>query len=209
MLNLFVNFMKIHFLLPLTMLLIAAQGVSPVAITSPAPGDTLSGGVTITGTTDVQGFVSSRLDFSYASDSTDTWFSLGEFSQPEVNSPLADWDTTLITDGDYILRLRVTLQDGSFEDVTIPIKIRNDLPIPTPTPISTSTPNRLDSQMPTPFLIAASPTPTLTPRPTPTPFAANAVSLDQTSIYISLGRGALVIAGLFVFVGLILRIRRY
>lgn len=209
MLDLFVNFMKIRFLIPFTLLLIAAQGASPVAITSPVEGDIVSGEVTITGTTDILGFASSQLDFAYVSDSTDTWFALQVISQPEVDSPLAVWDTSLITDGDYNLRLRVVLGDGTVEEMIIQIKVQNDSPIQTPTPIITPTPNQLDVQMPTPFLVAASPTPTLTPRPTPTPLPTNTVSLDQTSIYVSLGRGALVILGLFLFTGLILRFRRY
>lgn len=209
MLNLSVNFMKIRILLLITLFLIAAQDPSPIAIISPATGDSISGQVAITGTTDVLGFASSQLDFAYASDSTDTWFALQTSSQPEVDAPLAVWDTSLITDGDYILRLRVTLEDGTVEEVTAQVKVQNDSPILSPTPIVTPTPSQLDIQLPTPFLVAASPTPTLTPRPTPTLFPTNAVSLNQVSIYTSLGRGALVIIGLFIFAGLILRFRRY
>jgi hypothetical protein len=195
--------------LPLVLLLIAAQASFAVAITSPAPGSTISGQVTITGVTDITGFTSSQLDFSYVSNPTDTWFALQTSSQPVVDSPLAVWDTTLISDGDYVLRLRVYLDDGSFQEATVPVKVQNDSPVVTPPPIVTSTPNKLDDQVPTPFLVASSPTPTLTPRPTPTPLPTNAASLDQTSIYISLERGALVIIGLFIFAGLILRLRRY
>jgi len=209
MLNLSVNFMKNRLLLLITLLFIAAQDASPIAIISPAAGDFISGQVTITGTTDVLSFASSQLHFAYASDSTDTWFALQASSQPEVDAPLAVWDTSLITDGDYILRLRVTLEDGTVEEVIVQVRVQNDSPILSPTPIVTPTPNQLDVQLPTPFLVAASPTPTLTPRPTPTLFPTNAVSLDQTSIYTSLGRGALVIIGLFIFAGLIIRLRRY
>jgi hypothetical protein len=209
MLNLFVNFMNIRFLLPLVLLLVAAQSSSPVAITFPAEGDIVAGEVTITGTTDILRFASSQLDFSYASDVTDTWFSLGTSFQPEIDSPLAVWDTSLITDGDYTLRLLVFLEDGTVEEASVQVKVQNDAPILTPTPLVTSTPNQLDVLLPTPFLVAASPTPTLTPPPTPTPLPTNAVSLDQITIYTSLGRGALVILGLFIFAGLILRFRRY
>ena len=209
MLDLSVNLMKIRILLPLVLLLLAAQDSPPIAITSPAPGDVIRGTVTINGTTDILGFTSSQLDFSYASNPTDTWFALQTSTQPVVDSPLAIWDTALISDGDYILRLRVFVEDGTFQDVTVPVKIQNDMPIVAPTPVITSTPNRLDVQLPTPFLVASSPTPTLTPRPTPTPLPTNAVSMNQTAIYTSLGRGALVILGLFAFVGIILRFRRY
>lgn len=201
--------MKLRFLFPLALLLLAAQDSPPVAITFPASGDILSGQVTITGRTDVPGFVSSELEFSYASNPTDTWFGLRSSTQPVADAALAVWDTTRISDGEYVLRLRVFAEDGSFQEVTVPLRIQNDSPIPTPTPVVTSTPARLDLGIPTPFLVAASPTPTLKPRPTPTPLPANPVTLNQPAVYASLGRGALVILGLFAFAGFILRFRRY
>ena len=220
MLNLPVNFMKsvtlssvspfhIRFFLPFVLLLLAAQSTPPIAITSPAPDGIISGEVTITGTTDIQGFASSQLDFTYASSQADTWFALQASSQPVTDSPLAVWDTTLITDGDYILRLRVYLEDGSSQEVTVPIKVQNDTPIVTPTFTPTSTPESIKGQVPTSFLVASSPTPTKTPHPTPMPLPTNPVSLNQGVIYTSLGRGALVIIGLFLFAGLVLRFRRY
>ena len=190
MIDLSVHFMKIRVFLPLVLLLLAAQDSPPVAITSPAPGETIRGEVTVSGTTNVPGFASFQLDFSYASNPTDTWFALQTSTQPVTDAPLAVWDTTLITDGDYILRLRVFTEDGTFQEVTVPVRVQNDTPIPTPTLVFTPTPDKLDVGLPTPFLVAASPTPTSTPRPTPTPLPTNAASMDQTAIYNSLGRAA-------------------
>jgi hypothetical protein len=209
MLDLSVNFMKIHILSLLTLLFLAAQNTSPIAISSPASGDVIYGEVLVTGTTDMFGFTSSQLDFSYVSNPTDTWFALQTSTQPVTDSTLATWDTIFISDGDYVLRLRVFTDEGTVQEITVPVRIQNDTPIVTPTPVVTPTPNKLDIGLPTPFLVAASPTPTLTPRPTPTPLPINAVSMNQVAIYTSLGRGALVIIGLFVFAGLILRFRRY
>jgi len=217
MLNLSVNLMKIRLLLPFILLLIAAQSAPPIAITSPAPDSIIAGEITITGTTDVQDFASSQLDFSYASNphspdallGADTWFAIQTSTQSVVDSPLVTWDTTLITDGAYVLRLRVFLTDGTSQEMTVPIRVQNDIPIVTPTLTPTSTPESIKGQIPTPFLVASSPTPTLTPRPTPTPLPTNPVTLNQIAIYTGLGRGALVIIGLFAFAGLILRFRRY
>ena len=209
MLNLFVQLMKLRRLLPLVLLLIAAQTAPPVAVTSPLPGDLLRGTVTITGRVDDPNFQAAQLDFGYASNPADTWFTLQTFSQPVQDSALATWDTLAITDGDYILRLRVTKTDGTVQDVTIPVSVQNDVPLATPTSIPSSTPApQIEVQIPTPFLLAASPTPTEPPRPTPTVLPTNPVSLDKNAIYNSLGRGALVVLGLFVFAGIILRLRR-
>ena len=186
----------------------AAQDTPPVAITSPAPDALLRGQVTITGNVQFTSFLSAQLDFAYASDPTNTWFNIQSFSQPLTDSTLAVWDTTSITDGDYVLRLRVNFEDGTFQDVTVPIQIGNDVQ-PTPTPEPTVTPEPESVLIPTPFLLVASPTPTEPPRPTPTALPPNPVSLGQTQIYASLGRGALVILGLFALAGLIISARRY
>jgi hypothetical protein len=199
--------MKISFLLPFVLLLIAAQDAPPVAITSPVPDEVLRGPVTITGSLNVPSFLSAQLEFAYASDSTNTWFTIQAFSQPLTDSTLAVWDTTSITDGEYVLRLRVNFEDGTVQEVTVPVKIGNDL-LPTPTPEPTSTPEPETALIPTAFLLAASPTPTDLPRPTPTALPTNPVSLGQGQIYTSLGRGALVILGLFALAGLIIRSRR-
>ena len=203
--------MKFRFLLPFLLLLIAApwrQGATPVAITSPVPDEVLRGQVTITGRVEIANFVSAQLDFAYASNPTNTWFTIQTFSPPLVDPILAVWDTSTITDGEYVLRLRVNIEDGTAQEVTVPVKIGNDL-LPTPTAEPTSTPEEATVFVPMPFLLAASPTPTEVPPPTPTALPPNPASLERNEIYASLGRGALVILGLFALAGLIIRVRRF
>ena len=128
MLNLFVLLMKIRLLLPFILLLVAAQDSASLAITSPAPEEVLRGEVTITGSTDIPNFIFAQLDFAYAANPTNTWFNIQTFSQPIADSTLAVWNTTSISDGDYVLRLRVTLEDGTFQDVMVPVVVMNDVP---------------------------------------------------------------------------------
>jgi hypothetical protein len=200
--------MKPTLLLPLILLTIAAQTTPPVAITSPAAGEVLRGQVAVTGTLDVATFASAELEFAYASNPTNTWFTIKTFQNPVFDATLAVWDTTSITDGDYLLRLRVTFEDGTSQEATVPVKIGNDA-VPTATPAPTSTPEAVSVLVPTPFLLAASPTPTEVPRPTPTPLPPNPAALRPDQLYASLGRGALVILGLFALAGLIIRARRF
>ena len=200
--------MKLRLTLLLVLFLVAAQDAAPIAITSPAPDELLRGQVTITGRLDFPSFLSAQLEFSYASNPTNTWFLIQTFSTPLREGTLANWDTTSITDGDYVLRLRASFEDGTSQEATVHIKIGNEA-LPTPTLEPTATPQPETVLIPTPFLIAASPTPTDLPRPTPTALPPNPVSLEQSQIYASLGRGALVILGLFALAGLILRVRHY
>ena len=175
-----------------------------ISILSPQPGDVLRGQVEIVGNMDIPDFASAELAFSYASNPADSWFTIQTFSQP-AQSPIAVWDTTKLTDGDYTLHLRVVLQDGSSQDVVVSdLKIRNDEPLPVESPTAT-----LPSQFSTPL-----PTSTLTPEsalpafPSPTPLPANPASVTSTSIYSNFAQGALITLVLFAFFSLILRLRK-
>jgi len=171
---------------------------SQVSIRSPQAGEALQGQVTITGNSDVTGFVSVEVSFSYANDPTGTSFLIAVSSQPVAQGALAVWDTTTVTDGLYTLRLRVTLADGSYVDVTVPdLRVRNY------TPVETSTPTAAPVHA-TPVLNAIA---TVTPYPTPTSLPSNPVALSPSRIYTSLGYGALIVASLFLLFGLYARLR--
>jgi hypothetical protein len=199
---------------------VMAQGGTSPVITAPIAGQILNGQVSITGTTNVQNFASAELDFAYASDSTGSWFLIQTFSQPVANSAIATWDTTSISDGDYILRLRVTLQDGSSQDATVKVRVQNQAPLPTatltitPTVISIITPtitsiSALAPQPATPVVVVASPTSTLPPVfSAPTALPANPVEVQTNDIYAGVQHGALVIVGLFVVFAVLIRLRR-
>jgi hypothetical protein len=185
------------------------QQNAPV-ISAPVAGQKLQGKVDITGTTDVPNFASAELAFTYASDPTDNWFTIQALSQPVLDSVLAAWDTSFVSDGDYKLRLRVTLQDGSFQDAIVTdLHVRNYTP-DTPTPVMqvaiTDTPTALPFLPPTVVVITE--VPTQTPRSTPTLLSPNPVSLTPNEIYGSVRRGAFIIIVLFIVFGLLTRLRR-
>ena len=191
---------------------VIAQGITSPVITAPTAGQILRGQVSIAGTTDIPNFASAGLDFAYASDSTGSGFLIQTFSQPVANSTIATWDTTSISDGDYILRLRVTLQDGSSRDATVQVKVQNQAPLPTPTltftPTITSTP-AFEPQPSTPVVVVASPTPTSPPIfSTPTAFPPNPVEVQTNEIHADIQRGALIIVFLFIFFGVLIQLRR-
>jgi len=130
--------------------------------------------------------------------------------QPAPDSVLATWDTSFISDGDYKLRLRVTLQDGSFQDVIVTdLHIRNytpDTPTPVVTVAITETPTALPFSPPAEVVITEAPTET--PRSTPTLLSPNPVSLTPDEIYASVRRGAFIIIVLFIIFGLLTRLHR-
>lgn len=180
-----------------------------LTLTSPQPGDVLRGQVEVFGTMDVQNFSSAELSFSFVgSDSADSWFTIQTFPQPKLDSPLAVWDTTSVTDGDYVLHLRVFFQDGSSQHVSITdLKIRNDVPLPTLTPtevfeISTSF-TAVEDVTAVPLL----PTQTLS-FTQPTPLPANPASIDRDEISSTFIRGALIALVFFVLISLLLRLRK-
>jgi len=140
-------------------------------LTSPQPGQVVSGLVTLSGTADHPAFNRYELSFAYVEDTTDTWFSIGEPVDTRViDGRLALWDTSAITDGDYSLRLRVWLQDGRSLEAVVPgIRVRNyssDPVIPTAVPPETGRP------LPIPTLPGAQPGIESPPQPPPAEPAA-------------------------------------
>jgi hypothetical protein len=105
----------------------------------------------------------------------------------------------MLTDGDYTLRLIVTLEDGNQIIITIPdLRIRNYTPIETDTPVPTATSAPGDTPVPT-----VTPTPTITPSPpTVTPLPPNPAQLSAQDILLSFGKGVLLTLVLFSLLGL-------
>ena len=176
----------------------AQTGLEPI-IKTPQTGDVLQGIITITGSDEVTGFFSSEVAFAFAGDTTGTWFLIAASSRPVEDGTLATWDTTTITDGNYVLRLRVYLGDGSFLDVTVPdVRVRNYTPIETPTPAPTA--------------LQATPVPTATltatPFPTPTSMPHNPAILTPVDVSISIAYGGVAAVILLFVIGIYLWLRR-
>lgn len=181
---------------------------SPAGISAPQGGDVIRGQVQITGNMVVPNFASSELAFKYASDSADNWFTIQTFPQPTADSDLAVWDTTTLTDGDYNLRLRIFMIDGTFQDVQVSdLKIRNDTPEPTEVVLTETALPQFNAATSLPVLSQLTSTAIIT-FPSSTPLPANPASVTNSSIYATFGRGALIVLVLFIFFSLILRLRK-
>ena len=198
-------FVVVFILFPQSVL---AQEGDDLMITSPDTGQIVQGLVIVSGTVTVLGFSSYELSFAYKDDPTGTWFTLQNSSLPVFEGELGIWDTTTLTDGDYTLRLRVFLLDGSQRETTVSdLRVRNYTPVPTPTFTATAT-AFVQILPPTAQLLAPAPA-TVTPfHSTPTPFPPNPAGLAVSSISNALGRGAVLALLLILGVGLILRLRR-
>lgn len=184
------------------------QDATP-AISSPQTGETLRGQVQIQGRMDSPNFASAELAFQYASGFADTWFPIQTFSQPPADSTLAIWDTTSITDGDYKLRLRVNLQDGTFQDVLVTdLKVRNDEALPTLTPTVTEDAFDFQQLNETPGTLPSSEATQGFALPTSTPLPPNPASITTSSILSIFWRSALVALILFLFFSFILHLRK-
>lgn len=179
------------------------QDQAAITVTNIQAGDALQGIVQIQGTVQAEGFGGYEVSFSYASDTTGTWFLIEQGSQQVQEGLLASWDTSRITDGDYRLRIRVALNDGSVRELVIPdLRVRNYTPFePTQTPTSgTAAGSELAKGTMEPSLT--------TPAETQTPPPVNPGSLTEKDFLrmLSCGAGAAVL--IFVVLGLYLAISR-
>ena len=101
----------------------------------PVSGQLVQGAVIIRGNTSVDGFLSYEIDFAYTSDPTQSWFLVQEGTSPVLESILSVWDTSVITDSDYNLRLLINKAGDGQEIIEITdLHIRNYSLIETQTP---------------------------------------------------------------------------
>src|SRR4030066_687013 len=154
---------------------------SRVNIEAPVFNQAVQGSVVIRGNAFAGGFQSFEVDFSYSDDPTRTWFLIQESTTPIQNGILAVWDTTIITDGEYSLRLLISLMDGSQEEVVVEnLRVRNYTPIETETPAPTS-----PYPTPVPGISVASATPQVTATTTMTSHPATQTVLTAHPAEIS------------------------
>jgi len=175
-----------------------------VSISMPFAGQALQGVIAITGNSAIPGFASAELSFAYANDPTGTWFLIAESQIAVENSPLMQWDTTTITDGEYQLRLVVRLANGQQQIASVTgLRVRNYTPVETETPTPSAT--LLPGNTPEPTV---TPAPTLTPiPPTATAVPPNPAVIGPQDLISNLGRGALGVVALFSLMGIYRSIR--
>jgi hypothetical protein len=166
---------------------------------------TLSGEVEIRGTA----LSAWDLSFSYADEAAGNWFSLIQSTDPVSDGVFATWDTTAITDGFYVLRLRVSAADA-LQEFKANVRVRNYSPGETSTPTLTLTtvPDFTPTPNLAPEVIA---TETFTPVSSPTispPLPPNPATLKPQEIVVVLGKAALGVALVFAFFGAILWFNR-
>jgi hypothetical protein len=182
-------------------------------ISSPKNDEVVAGILSITGTTTSAW----SLDFAYADDPTGTWFSIFQSGSAVSAGVLANWDTNNLTDGLYVLRLRVIV-DGAAQDYKVNVRVGNYSPTEVFTPVLTLTATPASSATIAP-IVSASPAPALTvsaepsvalpPQPVLLPsLPPNPVALDPRDITTTLGKAILAVFVIFAFTGLTLLLRR-
>lgn len=171
----------------------AAQAPGFAEIGTPAPGESLSGMVTISGSANHPAFVSYELSFAYANDSTGTWFPIAEaVTTPVVDGPLALWDTRSLSDEAYVLRLLVLLDDGSVLETSV-----GDLQVSNYTP--TRVPQADQAATPAPTVTPVNPPPTAElGAPPPVPPQAEQIVLTSLRLGMAAGVAGLLVVGLIV-----------
>jgi len=164
----------------------ARQAPGYAEITQPSPGSPVEGIVTIQGSANHPSFTSYDLAFAFADDPTGTWFSIGSAATAAVvDGPLGLWDTTGISPGRYVLRLRVFLSTGAVLESQV-----RDIGLGLPAPALSAAP-----LSPTPERALSTSTPV--PAPTASPQTASPTR-DPVGAALTIGAG-MAAAGLLLF----------
>ena len=160
-----------------------------VEILSPLPGEAVQGLAQITGTVDVENFESYLLEFTFGDTSGQTWFPVFQSTAQVVDGLLGEWDTSVLADRVYNLRLTVNRTNSEPLVLMVEgLRVRNYSPIETSTPQPTAA---VQAATPTP-LVETTPTATPVPERTPTPLPENSASVGLERVESALLNGAIV-----------------
>jgi hypothetical protein len=196
-----------------------AQGALAL-ITAPGDNAIVRGTVSIQGSAMHPQFQFYKVEYAPEPARDDNYAIIGAIYEGQVmDGQLAVWDTTLVPDGSYTLRLRVLRIDGNYdEDFVSRVVVANTQPTETPTPAGSPTPMATPTPLPpTPTILVEAPgvptqSPTLppsqiTPLPTPEEEQEFGVSMDiaplQTACLFGAGGGL----GVFLLFGFLAALR--
>jgi len=109
----------------------------PFRIASPGDGDPVRGLINIRGTANSPNFESYQLEYQ-SSINPGSWTVLGSGDTPILNGILADWDTSVLVPGLYIVRLQVNdAEDGDLYNQISMLVISTESQDDEPTPVIT------------------------------------------------------------------------
>ena len=112
------------------------QGQDIAQITSPTDGQAIAGLVTIAGSADHPEFARWELAYGPDPNPADAWQPFTEGNQPVQNGTIGTWNTGVVADGGYMLRLRVIRKDSNYSESFVRgLQVSNSAPIGTPTSI--------------------------------------------------------------------------
>jgi hypothetical protein len=103
---------------------IESEGCVPdeIMLTSPEPGQEVSGVVSLIGTVDVKNF--GFYKYEIAPQGTEAWATISAGRDPKRGEEVGLWDTSTLTPGDYKLRLEVTDNQGnSYPPCVISVRV--------------------------------------------------------------------------------------
>jgi len=183
-------------------------------ITSPRDRATVRGLVPVEGSAAHAQFQKYEIHFGPEPNPGDQWTPIGgsPFTVQVVQGRLGLWDTTILPDGVYSLRLRVVRLDGNYDEYFVRgIQVANARPTETPTPEATETPAApTNTPEPTstvvigvPTVASPTPKPTATPLPTAPPTVTpEPLDLPFQNVSDAVCWGAVATLALFVGIGL-------
>jgi len=200
-----------------------AQGQDIAQITSPTDSQAISGLVTISGSADHPDFARWELAYGPDPNPNDAWQPFAEGPQPVLNGTIGTWNTGVIADGGYMLRLRVIRKDSNYSEAFVRgLQVSNSAPIGTPTSIPPAAtfpaeqPTFTAAEAAQPATIMVEQPPTNVPEARPVQAAqpqtnatsrrntaSTASSFDARQLGSACLNGAILVTGLFLVLGVI------
>ncbi|MCL4488483.1 MAG: hypothetical protein M1570_10195 [Chloroflexi bacterium] len=192
----------------------SALNCQTVALTAPASGSVLSGAVEIRGRALVTGFQFYKVEDSAQGQGKWTLIGADVVRKPVSEGRLVVWQTTLVQNGSYRLRLHVVDSTGNYcEVVAGPFRVSNAFPTVVELPTLTETvPEAVVPVQSTPTIVVSVPV-EVAPNPTvlTTPLPARTIGVKGINLTVLTAFflfGVMAMLAVAMFVGAIMLVRR-
>lgn len=175
-----------------------------VRILSPQKDEVLQGKIDIVGTATGIGFQYAEISFRFHNSESGTWFLISQIGEPKNDELLASWDTSMIVDGNYQLKIQAYYEDGhTIESIIGNLRIRNY------SAIETVTPTKIQTQLVESTKISSVITePSNNKNKYATPLPKNELTIEIPEISVYAVRGAVIGILFLIIIGIWLLIRR-
>lgn len=194
----------LRLMFPVLMIFPSVNQITPgLYVISPTDGQIVAGTVEVKGSVPDDDFDFAEVSYAFSDETSSNWFQISRLDQTVHDDTLALWDTTIITDGTYRLKVTVHRKNGTTSEVVVEnLRVGNytsyEVPTATTAAVIAAATASADETV----------TPTVMMSPLPTELPKNPASIGEDDFKLSLISGVTLAVLVLAVLGIYVLFRR-